>query len=59
MDGLSDLCAFASKLEKATLQTIESGSMTKDLVPLFQGAAKALNTGAFLDAIAATLATLA
>nr|MDE6852981.1 NADP-dependent isocitrate dehydrogenase [Lachnospiraceae bacterium] len=31
MDGLADLQAFADKLEKATLETIESGKMTKDL----------------------------
>ncbi len=31
MDGLADLQAFADKLEKATLGTIESGKMTKDL----------------------------
>ena len=31
LDGLPELCAFADKLEKATLSSIESGSMTKDL----------------------------
>ncbi len=31
LDGLSDLCAFAKKLEKATIQTIEDGVMTGDL----------------------------
>ena len=31
MDGNKDLMAFADKLEKATLDTIESGKMTKDL----------------------------
>ena len=31
MDGLNDLMAFADKLEKATIDTIESGKMTKDL----------------------------
>ena len=31
LDGLKDLCAFADKLESATLRTIESGRMTKDL----------------------------
>ena len=31
LDGLSDLIAFADKLEKATLKTIEDGKMTKDL----------------------------
>lgn len=31
LDNLPELCAFADKLEKATLDTIESGRMTKDL----------------------------
>ena len=31
LDNLPELCTFADKLEKATLDTIESGSMTKDL----------------------------
>ena len=31
LDGISALCDFADKLEKATLATIESGKMTKDL----------------------------
>ena len=31
LDGLDDLIAFADRLEKATLKTIEDGKMTKDL----------------------------
>ena len=31
LDGIKELCDFADKLEKATLKTIESGRMTKDL----------------------------
>ena len=31
LDGLKDLCAFSDRLENATLRTIESGKMTKDL----------------------------
>ena len=31
LDELKDLCAFADRLESATLRTIESGRMTKDL----------------------------
>ena len=31
LDGINELCDFADKLEKATLATIESGKMTKDL----------------------------
>ena len=31
LDGLDDLVAFADRLEKATLDTIEAGEMTGDL----------------------------
>ena len=31
LDSISELCEFADKLEKACLNTIESGKMTKDL----------------------------
>lgn len=31
LDGISELCDFADRLEKATQGTIESGKMTKDL----------------------------
>ena len=31
LDGNQELMAFADKLERATIQTIESGRMTKDL----------------------------
>ncbi len=58
LDGIDALCTFAKSLEKATLQTIESGEMTKDLALLYEGEAKTLNTEAFMDAIAATLKTL-
>lgn len=52
LDGLADLCAFADRLEKATLDTIESGVMTKDLAALYEGEARAVNSKAFLGAIA-------
>ncbi len=55
LDNLPDLCAFARKLEQATLSTIEGGQMTKDLVSLFEGKAIGLSSDGFLDAIAETL----
>ena len=58
LDGLADLQAFADRLEKATLATIEGGRMTKDLVSLYEGEATGLNSDAFLDAIAQTLESL-
>ena len=56
LDGNDDLVSFADKLEKASLDTIESGLMTKDLVGLWEGSeAKALTTGEFIKAIRANL----
>ena len=34
LDGIPELCEFAGKLEKASVQTIEEGVMTGDLIPL-------------------------
>ncbi len=31
LDGISELCAYADRLEQAVIRTIESGKMTKDL----------------------------
>ncbi len=56
MDELPELIAFADKLEKATLDTIESGVMTKDLALLWDGEATAVNSRAFLEAIAGRIA---
>jgi len=41
LDGLPELTAFARRLEKAAIDTIESGVMTGDLVGLWEGEAKA------------------
>ncbi len=55
-DGLPELMAFADKLEKATLQTIESGYMTKDLTLLTTLTdIHPLNTRDFLKKIAENL----
>ena len=60
LDGLSDLAAFADRLEKATIDTIESGVMTGDLYLLSSlENKKKVNTEAFLDAIAERLAATA
>ncbi len=56
LDALPELAAFADKLEKATLDTIESGIMTKDLYLLSSLPEKrAVNSMEFLDAIAERL----
>ncbi len=52
MDGLTDLQAFADRLEKATLDTINSGTMTKDLALLYEGEANAVTSRVFLEEIA-------
>lgn len=52
LDGLHDLCAFGEKMEKAALQTLADGVMTKDLAGLAEGEAKqAVSTAAFLKAV--------
>ena len=57
LDGIPALCAFADKLEAASLDTIRSGQMTGDLVGLWEGEtpAQTLSTSDFLSAIAARL----
>ncbi len=56
IDGNEPLMAFADKLEKASLDVIESGRMTKDLVGLWEkGEATALTTEEFIMAIKAEL----
>ena len=57
MDGLADLQAFADKLEAACIETIESGTMTKDLAGLWEGEqpANAVNSMEFLKAIRGNL----
>ncbi len=52
LDGLPDLQAFADRLEKATLDTINSGTMTKDLALLYEGEARGVNSREFLEEIA-------
>lgn len=57
MDDLPALQAFADKLEKATIDTIEGGVMTKDLIGLSTIENKrGVNSEEFLDAIAENLA---
>ncbi len=52
LDGLSDLAAFAEKLEAASLKTLDDGIMTKDLVGLAEGITpKCVNTLDFIRAI--------
>jgi len=52
LDGLSDLCDFANKLENATIKTIEDGIMTGDLYALSKlENKKKVNTEDFLIAV--------
>ena len=56
LDNTPDLVDFARRLEKATLDTIESGEMTGDLAKIAQPpATKILDSWQFIDAIAARL----
>ena len=56
LDQIPELCAFADKLEKACLDTIESGSMTKDLALITTiENPTVLNSENFIKAIRANL----
>ena len=58
LDGNQPLVDFAKKLEKATMETIESGYMTGDLIPMFhrEGITPVkLNSRQFLEKIAEKL----
>lgn len=56
LDGNKELMEFADKLEKATIQTIEDGKMTKDLALITSiPNPTVLNSEGFIKAIAATM----
>ena len=56
LDGNQELMAFADKLEKATIDTIESGKMTKDLALITTlENVTVLNSADFIKAIRAEL----
>ncbi len=57
-DGLPELGAFADRLEKAVLATVEGGFMTGDLIPMFRAEGIVpvrLESRAFLEKIAEKL----
>ena len=59
LDGNQELAQFADKLEEATLSTIESGKMTKDLALITSiENPTVLNSEQFILAIRETLDTL-
>lgn len=56
LDDLPELTAFADRLEKATIKTIENGVMTKDLALITTlKDAKAVNSADFIKAVRAEL----
>ena len=59
LDGNAELQAFADKLEKATIATIENGTMTKDLALITElENVTTLNTQDFIKAIRTTLESM-
>ena len=55
-DGIDELVSFADKLEKATIDTIEGGTMTKDLALITTlENVTTVNSEGFIKAIRATL----
>ena len=57
LDGIAALGQFADKLEQATIDTIEGGTMTRDLVGLWEGEtpARGVTSLEFIRAIKANL----
>jgi len=56
LDGTPEVTAFAHKLEKAVIDTIEAGEMTKDLISLSTASSKKeLDTFQFMEAVAKKL----
>ena len=51
LDGNNELIKFSETLENVCIETVESGSMTKDLAILIYKSAKYLTTNEFLEAI--------
>ena len=59
LDGITALCDYADKLERATVETIESGIMTKDMAMLSSLENKrAVYTEEFMSSIASRLKEL-
>jgi isocitrate dehydrogenase len=55
LDGNNDLIKFSETLERVCVETVESGSMTKDLAILINKSAKYLTTNEFLEEINSNL----
>ena len=55
LDGNQELIKFAETLEKVCIETVESGSMTKDLAILISKDQKFLTTNQFLETINSNL----
>lgn len=59
LDGIDDLAAFADKLERACIKTVEDGKMTKSLSIISSNESPViLNSEGFIKAIRATLEEL-
>ena len=58
LDSLPELQDFADSLEKATLDTINAGIMTKDLAGLYDGNVQGVNSQQFLEAISARITAM-
>ena len=51
LDGNNELTKFANIIEQVCIDSVESGSMTKDLAILIGPSSKYLTTNQFLDVI--------
>ena len=55
LDGNNELIKFSETIENVCIETVESGSMTKDLAILIDKTAKFLSTNELLEAINSNL----
>jgi len=55
LDNNNDLIKFSKTLESVCVETVENGSMTKDLAILIDKSAKYLTTNEFLEQINSNL----
>ena len=51
LDNNNELIKFSASIEKVCIETVENGSMTKDLAILIDKSSKYLTTNQFLESI--------
>jgi isocitrate dehydrogenase len=55
LDGISELAAFAGRMESAVIDTLAGGIMTGDLAGLYEGEATTVTSEEFIRAVASNI----